>query len=128
MNMNSFKTGDKILIFLAAAVTAVVMLWNTLGVSLAERPVAVITRNGEIIRQIDLDNVNAPEYINLNGEINQVILVEKGRIRFSESDCPNQTCVETGWLTKPGEKAVCVPSQVVVKIEGHNEKVDILAY
>jgi hypothetical protein len=128
MNTRIFKIGDKILIVSIAILAAVFMVWNTVGVSTDKKLTAVITQNGSLIRQINLNDLNNPEYIYLNEGINQVILAEKGRIRFIESDCPNQTCVKTGWLTKSGDRAVCIPSQVVIKIVGDNEQVDIFAY
>jgi hypothetical protein len=44
------------------------------------------------------------------------ILAEKGRIRVLQSECPNKICVNTGWLTKPGDVAICVPGDTIVII------------
>lgn len=124
-----FKSGDKILI-IAVIVTAVLFVaWNTFRTESGEHLTAVITHQGNEIKNIDLSNLSKPEQIDLNeARIHQVIRAEKGRIRFLESDCPNQTCVKTGWLTKPGDKAVCLPSRVVITIVGDSDKIDILAY
>ncbi len=128
MNTRIFKIGDKILIVSIAVIAVLFMAWNTYGVSPGQQITAVIKQNGNLIKQINLNDLKNPEYINLNNGINQVILAEKGRIRFLESDCPNQTCVKTGWLTKSGDRAVCIPSKVVITIAGDNKQVDIFSY
>jgi hypothetical protein len=123
-----FKIGDKILIVVIAAIVAVFMTWNAFAVSPDKKITAVITQDGKLIRQINLNDINTPEYIKLNEGYNQIILAEKGRIRFLDSDCTNQTCVKTGWLIKPGDKAVCIPSKAVIAITGNNKEVDIFSY
>lgn len=128
MSTPLFRTGDKILIVGMVLITILVLVWNHLGAAEDERLVAVITQDGEIIRQVDLSGLNDPETIYLNERFNQVILVEKGRIRFGESDCPDKICVKTGWLTRKGDKAVCVPARTVITIEGDDARVDTRAY
>ena len=129
MNIRIFKSGDKILIIVVAAIAVLIMAWNTLGAKSSQNLTAVITHNNHLVKNINLNDLNKPEYIDLNEDgVHQVIKAEKGRIRFLESDCPHKICVKTGWLTKPGDKAVCLPSRVVITIVGDNNQVDILAY
>lgn len=124
-----FKSGDKVLMIGVAAIALFFLGWNTFRTNSDAHLTAVITHQGSVVKQIDLGRLNKPDYIHLNeAGIHQVIQAEKGRIRFLESDCPNQTCVKTGWLTKAGDKAVCLPSRVVITIVGGNNQVDVLAY
>ncbi|HWP97139.1 MAG TPA: NusG domain II-containing protein [Syntrophomonadaceae bacterium] len=128
MSTRMFKTGDKILIVSIAAIAVLFMAWNTFVVSHDQQITAVITQNGNVIKQINLNDLKNPESIYINEPIKQVIIAEKGRIRFLESDCPNQICVKTGWLTKSGDRAVCLPSKVVITIVGGNKEVDSVSY
>jgi len=128
MNIPWLKTGDKILIATVTVLAAVILIWNILGASPDPDVTAVITQDGRIIKQLDLLNLNEPEYLYLTGTVSQVIVAERGRIRFLESDCPNRTCVNSGWLTRAGDRAVCVPSRVVIKIVGKNPEMDTRAY
>lgn len=41
-----------------------------------------------------------------------------GAIRFLEAPCPGKLCIRQGAAHRVGEKLVCVPSRVVVSIEG----------
>jgi len=90
--------------------------------------VAVIKHNDNIVRTINLSKVQEPERIEIIGEYSETVLVEKGRIRFEEADCPDLVCVKTGWLTKPGDTAVCLPNRVIIKIEGQNDEIDGVIY
>jgi len=128
MNTRIFKMGDTILIVSMAVIAILFMAWNTFGVRPDNQITAVIKQNGNVIKQINLSDLKDSEYVNVNEPIKQVILAEKGRIRFLESDCPNQTCVKTGWLTKSGDRAVCMPSKVVITIVGGNKQVDSVSY
>jgi len=46
------------------------------------------------------------------------IFIEDGKIRFQESNCPDQVCVNTGFVHRAGEIAACVPAGVLVRIVG----------
>ena len=85
---------------------------------------AVIKQDSRVIRKIDLNTVEKPEKIIINGDYSDTILVEKGRVRFEEATCPDKVCVRTGWLSRKGSSAVCLPNHTIIKIEGVNEQVD----
>ncbi len=78
--------------------------------------IAVITHNDTVIKRIDLDNVEQTYTITVEGDFHNHIRVEKGRIRFEESDCPHKICVLTDWLTKYGDIAVCLPNKTIIEI------------
>lgn len=44
------------------------------------------------------------------------ITVQGGRISDSEADCENQVCVNTGWVSHPGDVIVCLPHKLVVQV------------
>ncbi len=81
-----------------------------------DRSIAVVTRNGSKVAELDLSTVQAPQYITLDDGIEVTIVAEKGSIRFKEADCPDKICVKTGTLTQPGEQAICMPSRTIVRI------------
>lgn len=45
-----------------------------------------------------------------------VVEVQGGKVRVSEADCPNQDCVEQGWVSKAGQQIVCLPHKLVVTV------------
>jgi hypothetical protein len=47
----------------------------------------------------------------------EMILEVKGRqARIKESDCPARICVNTGWVEKCGDAAVCLPNKAAVYV------------
>lgn len=78
--------------------------------------IAEITQNNVLVERLDLSAVEEPREITLPGEYYEIILVEKGRIRFKEAECPDQICVKTGWLEEPGDIAVCLPNKAIIVI------------
>ena len=91
--------------------------------------VVSIFQNGELVRRIDLSGVVEPYSFTVECEdgIN-VISVENGRIRVSEADCPDGTCVRQGWMSSGAVPIVCLPHKLVIKLgESGYEEVDAVA-
>lgn len=88
--------------------------------------IAVIKQNGKVIKTIDLDASKGKEQVNIpyNGNNFNLIEVDSGNIRFVDADCPDKICVKSGWISKSGESAVCLPHKTIINIEGRNSKYD----
>ena len=58
------------------------------------------------------------------------ISIENYRARISSSPCPGQDCVRQGWLSGPGDMAVCVPSGVFIIVSDENNRLspDAVSY
>ena len=72
----------------------------------AEASAARIYQDGECIRTIELDRVDAPFSFTVEWEGGyNLIEVERGRIRVAEADCPDPVCVRAGfpiaWCPSP---------------------------
>lgn len=81
--------------------------------------IANVYLEGECVRSIDLNKVREPELFTVSGPAgDNTIQVEPGRIRVSHADCPDQVCVNMGWLTtEGGMPIVCLPNKLVIRIE-----------
>lgn len=90
--------------------------------------IAVIMHEGKAVKKVDIDAVTEPIVLDIEGEYKNTILIEKGRVRVLDSNCPDRVCVNTGWLDQMGDLAVCIPNRSIVKIEGEAEKVDGVTY
>ena len=113
-----FRKRD-LLIFLLAAVLAGVGFLQWLPKSGA--PVAVIEQDGKEVRRVELSSIIQPETLVLEGEFSVTVLLEPGKVSIVHSDCPDQICVNTGVLTRPGQSAVCLPARVAVRIVGETQ-------
>jgi heptaprenyl diphosphate synthase len=86
---------------------------DNLPLNSAEAVVRVDER--EVLR-LPLNEDSAVE-IHPNGG-HMIIEVSQGRVRVKYSDCENQVCVRTGWISSLRQAIVCVPWHTVVTIEG----------
>lgn len=50
--------------------------------------------------------------------------VQAGRVRVSRADCPDQVCVNQGWISDGTVPIVCLPNQLIVQIEGGGSPLD----
>jgi len=81
--------------------------------------VAVIYQDGEFLAQYDLINIGAPIYNTLESSYGyNVITIEQGRVRISEADCPDKSCVRQGWVSGGAVPLVCLPHRLVIRFEG----------
>ena len=73
---------------------------------------------------------DAEEIITVPGPLgNTVIRMHAGRVWVESSPCKNQTCVETGFLSKQGQWSACLPNGVLLIVFGtENEDVDAAAW
>lgn len=121
-----FRRADLLLI---AAVTIVCMfLFWPFGET--EPVQAVLYSGGLEIDRILLSDVNEPYTLTLGEHPQATVRVEKGRIRYLSADCPDGLCVKSGWLSRPGDTAACLPARTVIAIEGIRKKggVDVQTY
>ena len=64
------------------------------------------------------------------GGLRVTVEVSGGAVRFSESGCPDQVCVRSGWLKKAGDTAACVPAGILLRVTGDGDggaEVDVIA-
>lgn len=85
---------------------------------------AEIWVDGEAVMSIYLPNAS-DSTISLEEYGHDVILTIKDhKISVSHSDCPDQICVRTGWLSQDGDRAVCMPNRITVMLT-HGESVPV---
>ena len=78
---------------------------------------AVIVADGKTVRTVALDTAKN-QTIDLNLEYGNIIEIRDGAIGIAYADCPDKTCVKTGFISRVGQICVCVPSRLIIKIEG----------
>ena len=103
------KKGD---IFLFLTILIILLIW-LIGLLMSSPCKAVIYIDGTVYESIELSTVTESYVIEVNGTSVQV---EKGRIGFIFSDCPDNTCIKSGFLSKSGQTAACVPNGVVITL------------
>jgi hypothetical protein len=120
----NLKYGD-FLVILAIILIAVLFVVSFYEGNTDEK-IAIVSQNGIVLDRIELNKISDRYEINYFGEYPGTIEINNGRIRFLHADCPDQVCVNTGWIDRPGQIAVCLPAGVIIKIEGVQTDVDII--
>lgn len=123
MRLN-LKYGD-FLVILAIILIAVLFVVSFYEGNTDEK-IAIVSQNGIVLDRIELNKISDRYEINYFGEYPGTIEINNGRIRFLHADCPDQVCVNTGWIDRPGQIAVCLPAGVIIKIDGVQTDVDII--
>lgn len=82
--------------------------------------IATIEQDGQVLYKIDLDKVNDPYELYIDGNYPLTVLVESGNISVEYASCPDQVCVHTGRITNSGQSIICVPDKVSISINGNN--------
>lgn len=80
----------------------------------------VISVNGQVVKTVPLRPGYTGEFrIGEQSGFN-VIEYKDGHVHMKVADCPDQICVQSGWITTPPQQIVCLPYRVVVKIVASN--------
>ena len=123
MNRNA-KVILLLLVLVGAACAAYVLL-RPAGTGVVAR----ITLDGELVEEIDLSAVTEPYTFTLEGPggFTNTIQVEHGRIRVREAGCPDQVCVNQGYISDGTVPIVCLPNRLVIEIVGGGDSLDAAA-
>lgn len=123
----ALKAGD-FLIFIAI-IAAACGIWIHLALIQTDQTYGEIWLDGELYQQIKLGN-SAHQTVKLDGRTGTVtIQIDGKQMRFILSECPDHTCERTGWVSRVGQTAVCLPNRVMIKITGSTDNenaVDII--
>lgn len=107
-----------IFILLCVAAIAIFKLSNE------DNKLARVILDGKCVREINLDEVEDAFEFTVNGDGNNIVQVEKDRIRIIEADCPDKICVNQGWISNGFVPIVCLPNRLVVEIINGNYDID----
>ncbi|MER2058023.1 MAG: NusG domain II-containing protein [Niallia sp.] len=80
--------------------------------------IAIITQDGQIIREVELTGHMENEQFMIKGKGKQynLIEVENEQIRIKEDNSPDQIGVKMGWKGIPGQTIICLPHKVLIEI------------
>ena len=82
---------------------------------------ALIYQEGVLIETLDLSAIAETYTITVRSDAGMnVIAVDNGRIRISEADCHDGSCVRQGWISGGATPIVCLPHRLVIKLAGND--------
>ena len=119
MDKRSFAVKSDLIIILVIGLAAFAV-FMLLGRG-KETGYAEIVYNNEVIGRLDLteDGIYSPEGFDVTFE------VRDGAAAFVSSDCPDKICVNTGFISRQGQSAVCLPNRLTLRIAGGEAGADV---
>ena len=103
---------DLILVFVILATSLSVFLFTELSRG-AGSYVEVVIDGGRVAKfALSEDG----EHI-LNGGTNTLI-IDGGRAYVTDSDCPDKTCEHSGRISRVGERIICLPNKLEIRVVG----------
>lgn len=82
--------------------------------------IAIVKIHGEIVAEYPLseDGGTVIETFYPNENQYNIIEISNNQARIKEDNSPDQIGVRTGWISRPGETAICLPHGLVLEITG----------
>src|SRR5699024_6973195 len=79
---------------------------------------AILQVNGETVAEFKFSDYKNSEIISveqygLQGKIEN----KEGAVRFIEMECPDKICIQTSWILKVTESAVCLPNKAYLTVK-----------
>lgn len=125
------KKGDLILIIFILVVTLGTYGWRvyTYGKYGDGQGIVSIEVDGKLYGKYDLKTIKEKTIkLNLPDGEESIVEFKDGMVRIKEANCPDKVCVETGFISRPGDMIVCLPYHIIIKISGESNDVDINAF
>lgn len=98
-----------------------ILLWQSGPAAQAQ-----VRRDGVLVAAYPLSEDRT---ISVDGALGTTIIrIESGRARVVSDPGPRQYCVKQGWLSRPGEIALCAPNHVSVTLSGGQSIYESMAY
>lgn len=76
---------------------------------------AQISCEGKTVREIDLSSAT-DETFTLEENPGVSFEISDHQIRFINTECPDKLCENVGFISRPGQVAICLPNRVSLKI------------
>lgn len=73
--------------------------------------------DADVIEELDLSKDTELVIHGAWGGTNTLI-IENGQARISDASCPDKLCIHQGPISQTGELMVCLPNEVIVRIDG----------
>lgn len=118
---SAMKKGDRVMFAVFA-----LLLTASLATSVYRRAVparagliATVSINGRVVDTLYLNETEPPvkRVYRTDAGFNTV-LAGGGGAAVVGTDCPDQICVKTGRINRPGGSVICLPHRFVLRIEG----------
>lgn len=115
-NKLGLRPGDFVLF--ALILLGACLIWVRFAMLQTDRVYGEIWHGGECMERVALSDAYHEVFTVQGDQTMCTIEVDGARMRFVESQCYDHTCERTGWVSRVGDTAVCLPNRMMIKIVG----------
>ncbi len=111
----------KIWVLIILSIFSISLLTGILLLTLPKNNVVELYSDGELVYSFDLSTISDPITLTIQSEngFNE-ILIEHGRIRVTNADCNDRSCINSGWFYGGITPVVCLPHRLIIKSVSRN--------
>lgn len=107
-----------LMVLIMAAAAAIPFLFVPSGTLYLE-----VRCDNQLVKRVKLsESIHETFTVQASNGGHNTVQIDGMRVRIAEASCHDQVCVRTGWLTRAGQAAVCLPNRVVVKLVGQSDE------
>lgn len=118
---------NKVFITIIAVIFTAGVIGSVLVLTAPSKSHVRIVSDGETVYAADLSRTGDTTFdINYQGHTNTVE-IKNHRIHVLKADCPDQTCVNMGWLSSSSMPIVCLPHRLVIEFTDLTDDIDSAA-
>lgn len=121
------KLKIKILIAVAAVIFAAGVIASVIILNAPKKNNVQIKSGGKVLYTLDLSQEADRSFEVKTDSGSNTVEIKDGRIRVSEADCPDKTCVRMGWLDSSAMPIVCLPHDLVIAFTDGDGGVDAIS-
>ncbi len=112
------KWGDY-LIYLLISIAAVVLFFQGPAfLSPVIGGLAQVSVDGQIVKTIQAAELAKSGQFTMEANgFHYTVEFANGQVRIKTADCPDQVCVQTGWVSRLGQVAACVPGHLILSVD-----------
>jgi len=79
---------------------------------------AEITLNGRLYKTVPLSSHHGiTEFTITTEQGSNVVEIKDAAIGIIDADCPDQICINMGFIAKPGQTVVCLPHKLMIEVK-----------
>ena len=119
---------NKVLILICVLIFCIGIIGSLFVLFSPKKNTVNIKRDGEILYSFDLSSTEDKIIKIPYGKSSNTVEIKDGKIRVQSAECPDKTCVNTGWLSSASMPIVCLPNHLVIEFsDSDSNDVDAVA-
>ena len=114
----------KVLVIIIAVLLVTGIVGSIFVLTSPSKTCVRVLSDGEVVYSADLSVAENTTFdVTYQGHVNTVEILDH-QIRVQSADCPDQTCVNMGWLKSASMPIVCLPHKLVIEFTDDTGDVD----